>query len=154
VQVEIQALNLPGSSCGPSPQSPGGYRAIHVGVQQGKDPVDLLGLASADLTSARWSFECNAVLTASGVDLKGRCIQGRPGGRFVYLCWVTADVDGALTMFRRAKLMLDAVPAEVMVAAFDQGRLVGRLGLTDGKGNPLCASVRPPTIDWYAEPAR
>jgi Family of unknown function (DUF5990) len=28
--------------------------------------------------------------------------------------------------------------------------LVGRLGLTDPKGNPLCAAVRPPIIEWSA----
>jgi hypothetical protein len=154
VQIEIQAENLPGNSCGPSPQSPGGYRGIHVGVQRGRDPVELLGLTSADLDSANWSFECKAVLTTSGVDLKGNCIQGRPGGRFIYLCWVTADAADTLTLFRRAKLMLDAVPPQVIQTAFDQGRLVGRLGLTDVKGNPLCASVRPPMITWSAEVAK
>jgi hypothetical protein len=50
-------------------------------------------------------------------------------------------------MFRRAKLCLEAVPPEVMAAAFDIGALVGRLGLTDDKGWPLCASVRPPRIE-------
>jgi hypothetical protein len=28
--------------------------------------------------------------------------------------------------------------------------LVGRLGLADPKGNPLCAAVRPPVIEWSA----
>jgi Family of unknown function (DUF5990) len=28
--------------------------------------------------------------------------------------------------------------------------LVGRVGLTDPKGNPVCASVRPPLIEWSA----
>jgi len=27
---------------------------------------------------------------------------------------------------------------------------VGRLGLTDPKGNPTCAAVRPPLIEWTA----
>jgi len=45
---------------------------------------------------------------------------------------------------------LDAVPAEVLREAIGRGALVGRVGLTDRKGNPLCASVRPPTIDWSA----
>jgi hypothetical protein len=51
-------------------------------------------------------------------------------------------------MFRRAKLWLDAVPDEVMIAAIDARLLVGRLGLTDDEGRPLCASVRPPRIEW------
>ena len=56
-------------------------------------------------------------------------------------------------MFRRAKLMLDAMPAEVLDAAERTGLLVGRLGLTDARGGPLCARVVPPRIIWAAEPA-
>jgi hypothetical protein len=33
------------------------------------------------------------------------------------------------------------------------GLLIGRLGLTGAKGNPLCAAVRPPVIQWSAEAA-
>jgi hypothetical protein len=35
---------------------------------------------------------------------------------------------GAVTMFRRAKLRLDAVPDEVMTAAIDGDVLIGPLG--------------------------
>ncbi|MGW1800908.1 DUF5990 family protein [Streptomyces sp. NPDC001984] len=38
-------------------------------------------------------------------------------------------------MFRRAKLMLDAVPAEVLDAAARTGLLVGRLALRGGRGS-------------------
>ena len=53
-------------------------------------------------------------------------------------------------MFRRAKLMLDAVPPDVLRAAERSGSLVARLGLTDAKGGPLCAAVRPPVVTWSA----
>jgi hypothetical protein len=53
-------------------------------------------------------------------------------------------------MFRRAKLQLDAIPADVIAQAGADGEIVGRLGLTDSKGQPLCASVRPPLITWSA----
>ena len=83
-------------------------------------------------------------------DLKGPYIQGPPGGRFIYLNWGTVDESGEFTMFRRAKLWLEAVPPEVLADAAERGVLVGRLGLTDAHGNPLCASVRPPLIEWSA----
>jgi hypothetical protein len=38
----------------------------------------------------------------------------------------------------------------VLDQALELGVLVGRLGLTDAKGNPLCAAVRPPVIEWSA----
>jgi hypothetical protein len=53
-------------------------------------------------------------------------------------------------MFRRAKLWLDAITPSVLERAVQQGALIGRLGLTDPAGNPLCASVRPPLIEWSA----
>ncbi len=53
-------------------------------------------------------------------------------------------------MFRRAKLMLDGVPPDVLRGAVASGVLVGRLGLTDEMGNPRCASVRPPLMAWSA----
>lgn len=84
--------------------------------------------------------------------MKGPYVQGGPGGRFIYLSWGTVDEAGAFTMFRRAKLMLDAVPAEVLDAAERTGLLVGSLDLTDACGAPLCARVLPPTINWTAAP--
>jgi hypothetical protein len=60
------------------------------------------------------------------------------------------DDSGEFTMFRRAKLWLNAIPPEVLSRAAELGALVGRLGLTDPKGNPVCASIRPPLIEWSA----
>jgi hypothetical protein len=42
------------------------------------------------------------------------------------------------------------VPPEVLAEADRTGLLVGRLGLTDPKGNPTCSAARPPTIEWSA----
>jgi hypothetical protein len=38
----------------------------------------------------------------------------------------------------------------VIGAAVASGTLVARLGLTDVKGNPVCARVRPPAVEWSA----
>jgi hypothetical protein len=79
-------------------------------------------------------------------------LQGHPGARFIYISWGTVDQE-TFTRFRRAKLWLDAVPPVVVTSALRRGVLVGRLGLTDAKGNPHCASVRAPTIEWSAAPS-
>jgi hypothetical protein len=94
------------------------------------------------------------VTNGGDIDIKGPYIQGRPTERFIYLSWGEVDATGRFEMFRRAKLMLDAIPATTITAALTTGVLVGRLGLTDTKGNPLCASVRPPAIAWTAGQAR
>ncbi len=80
-------------------------------------------------------------------------MQGRRGDRFVYLSWGTVDGAGSFTMFRRAKLhFADIEPAELARAAADDSLvLVGRIRLTDGCGDPLCARVREPQLRWSVE---
>ena len=53
-------------------------------------------------------------------------------------------------MFRRAKLWIDGFPRTSFDGRSPPGVLVGRLGLTHEGGHPLCASVRPPLIEWTA----
>lgn len=150
MRIRIEATDLPGRFCGPSPDQPAGYQNVHVGVQRRNKPGEQLGLTAGDAASAAWTLAC----TVKGEDITGPYIQGPPGGRFIYLSWLAgdaADSRGAgLRMFRRAKLLLDAVPPDVLRAAIDRGELVGRLGLTDAKGHPTCAAVRPPQVEWSA----
>lgn len=150
MQIRIEGTDLPGDSCGPSPERPGGHADVRVGVQRRAKRDELLGVVSGGAPSATWVLDCVATPAPGGTDLKGPYIQGPPGGRFIYLNWVTVDEAGTFTLFRRAKLWLDAVPPAVLDSALEQGVLVGRLGLTDSKGHPLCAAVRPPLIEWSA----
>jgi hypothetical protein len=122
-----------------------------VGVQRRNQRDEVLGLVAGDASSATWLVDCTAVSSSTGIDWRGPYIQGPAGGRFIYLSWGTIDQSHSFTLFRRAKLWLDVIPADVAARALDTGLLVGRLGLTDRKGNPLCASVRPPLIQWSAE---
>lgn len=70
------------------------------------------------------------------------------GARFLYLSWGAVTGD-RFEMFRRAKLLFGDVPTDLLRAAHDgAGVLVCQLGLTDAKGGPLCARVRPPDITW------
>ena len=70
-----------------------------------------------------WTIECEV----TGSDVRGPHIQGRPGDRFIYLNWGSVDGDGRMDMFRRAKLMLDGVPAKVLAQAAKTGLLIGQL---------------------------
>jgi hypothetical protein len=154
VQIRIEGTDLPGSSCGPSRDRPDGYSGIHVGVQRRGKRDELLGVVPGDAPDATWTLEATVTPAPDGsADLKGPYIQGPPGGRFIYLNWGTVDAPGTFDMFRRAKLWLEAVPPPVLRSAVEQGVLVGLLGLTDATGHPLCASVRPPLIEWLAASA-
>jgi hypothetical protein len=148
VLIRIEGVDLPGAACGPSPEEPGGYHRIHVGMQRKNRPDELLGLARADQREVSWTVEASVAATSAGLDITGPYVSGRPGGRFIYLSWVTLDDANNASMFRRAKLWLDELPEELVHRAVEEGVLVGRLGLTDSKGNPVCASLRPPGIEW------
>ena len=107
---------------------PEGHFNIHVGVQRRRKPAELLGVVPGDSAGATWMLDATVTPAPDGgVDLKGPYIQGQPGGRFIYLNWWTADPPGTFTMFRRAKLRLDAVCPEVLGSAREQGCLVARV---------------------------
>lgn len=135
--VRIEAHALPGRSFAAA-CVPELYDNIHVGVQRGREVVDLV---PGDAASAEWSFD----VTTRPQDFGGPFVHGKRGDRFLYLSWGTVDAAGTFTMFRRAKLHFADIPPELLAS----GRpLVARLGLTDSCGNPLCARVRPPTVSW------
>jgi hypothetical protein len=147
VRIRIEGRDPPGRSCAGSGDFPG-YDNIHVGVQRRNHPHELLDLQPGDAASAVWTFEASV---KAGPDVQGPYIQGGPGQRFIYLSWGTVGADAPFTMFRRAKLVLTDVQPDTIAAAQRSGLLVARLGLTDAKGHPVCARVRPPAVQWSAD---
>jgi hypothetical protein len=113
-----------------------GKAHVHVGVQRGRDVVDLVSSAAA---VAEFAFDVDV----RNGRFTGPYVHGKGDERFVYLSWGEI-VGGTFTMFRRAKLQLDSLDP----ATCDGRSVEGRLGLTDDRGDPRCASVRPPTITW------
>jgi len=152
IQIGIEAWGLPGRDWLPDGQT-ARQRNIHVGLQSRTTQHDLLGLHPGDATSAEWTIPATITSSADGTDIKGPHIQGRPGSRFIYLSWGSVDDTGTFSMFMRAKLMLDAIDRATLQGARRSGHLIARLKLTDSEGNPLCAALRPPLINWSANPA-
>jgi hypothetical protein len=141
MRVRIVGTDLPGTG--------GRLPGVLVGVQHKDVVVDAL---PADAASVTFEFEVQVLDTPDGLDFRGPLVHGRRGERFLYLVWTRPDLDGRPQMFRRAKLQLAPV-AELLGAEtpsrMDAGLLViGTLPLTDAKGGPVCASVRPPAIGW------
>ena len=119
---------------------------VHVAVQIGKEPV---GLIRGDADGARWEIDVRPVVTDGGVDLRGPAVHGRKGERFLYLTWGDVGEGNAFAMFRRAKLMIEDIEPDLLAAATrDDGVLVASLSLTDERGCPRCARVKPPVISW------
>ena len=120
---------------GVCPRMPG----VTVGVQRGKDVVQEL---PADGTELTWELDARF----DGAELRGPYVHGRPGDRFLYLNW-RSEEEGR---FGRVKLMLDAVPVDLLQRAEQGGGLAARLPLTRPDGRPVFAAVRPPRIEWSA----
>lgn len=141
MELRITGTHLPGRRCGEDATN------VHVGIQIGREPEQVV---AADAETVTFTAEIEITIHEGASDFRGRAVQGRPGGRFVYLSWGDVGADGRFEMFRRAKLMLDAVDDETLTAARTSGVLHGRLGLTDNDAMPRCAAVRPPDITWSA----
>jgi hypothetical protein len=147
VRIRIEGDDLPGTRDGAQATA---LRLgnVHVGVQRKAEVVDRV---PATASEAIWQFEITSREVDGLLDVGGPWVQGRPGARFIYLSW-GAVTDDRFEMFRRVKLLFGDIPTDLLRAAHDgAGVLVGRLGLTDAKGGPLCARVRPPTITWTVE---
>ena len=147
VRVRIEGRNLPGRHfCGGEGDP---YDNIHVGVQRGNDPVDLV---RADAPSADWDLDVGVVTTDDGgLDFRGPAVHGKRGERFLYLTWGNVPPDGSFVMFRRAKLMLGAVDPDLVKSAERSGAvLVATIDLTDATGGPRCARVDEPALVWRA----
>jgi hypothetical protein len=138
--VRVIGRRLPGRSCGP-------YTDVAVGLVRkvGCDPDEMI---PADAREARFETRIEVRALAGAPDFRGPAVNGPPRERFLYLTWIGREAGAAPAMFRRAKLRLDAIPADVLARALKTGLLIGRLALTAADGMPVCASVRPPVIAW------
>src|SRR3954454_3688933 len=118
-------IELVGTDC---PVLPG----VTVGVQRAAVVLDE---RPSDGAEVRWVLDVGLV---PGPDFTGAFVQGRRGDRFLYLVWSSGEAG----MFRRAKLMLGEVPAEVLSAGEARG-IRGTVRLTMADGTPLCAAGAP-----------
>lgn len=138
--LEIRGHNLPGRSWHLDSRP---CHNVHVGIQHGPDPVELI---PGDSQAAVWQTEIQVLEHDSGIDFRGPTVQGRRGERFVYLTWGDVDQDGAFTLFRRAKLMLNDVEP-LATAEPPSQHVIATVDLTDERGGPRCARLRSPALE-------
>jgi hypothetical protein len=124
-----------------------GRNGIHLGVQRGSEVVDLV---RGDEGEATFDIEVELHVDADGgIDFCGPYVHGHRLERFVYLSWGEVDAEGIFTMFQRLKLPLSPLVEQHGVDAVrGSSRVHAFLELTDPKGRPVAASVRPPWVFW------
>ncbi len=166
--VVIEGSELPGLTCQPEPDGTV-HRNIHValattakGIADGQPWLTVPlkpGLAAepfaGDAKQARWQVTVTVRGSAAdGYDFTGPSVGGDRTDRHLGLVWGDVPGDGTLQLFRGAKLRLVDVPPGLITDAMRPGhRLVARVRLTDDRGNPVCARLRPSHLAWFAEPA-
>lgn len=109
-----------------------GRLRISLGIQHKKEVVHSEPASNGDRV-----FEVPVLLRAG--DFFGPFVHGPKGERFIYLVW-SDDRES----FRRAKIQLLDIPFSLLTKDI----VVGRISMTDKRGGPLCASVRPPVVLW------
>ena len=130
------------------------YDSIHVGVQRQRAAVPPT-LVPGNADEATFDLTVDLVGDDQGTDFRGPFVQGRRGERFIYLTWGELAPDGTFEMFRRAKLHLSALPDQDLAHAAATGATIeATLALTDARGGPVCAAVRPPQVEWRLAPPR
>src|SRR6185436_3918787 len=75
--LQIRGYHLPGRVWQSSDEN---YNNVHVGVQVGKEPRELV---RGDAESSSWTIPIEVVVREGGLDFRGAAVQGRPGARFV-----------------------------------------------------------------------
>jgi len=162
LNVLIDGFDLPGLTCHAGPDLPV-HRTVHValsGHDQDRPYLDMPGRGGAraiepvpgDAPSARWEAPVTVRHGDDGFDFGGPFVRGGREDRHLGLAWGDVPGDGTLRLFRGAKLRLVDVEPSLIEAAMRPGhRLVARIRLADGKGNPVCARVHPPALTWLVE---
>jgi hypothetical protein len=144
MRIRIEATDLPGRRGGTGADALRRTN-VQVGVQRRAEVIDRY---PADAESATWEFDVDSREIDGLLDVGGPYVHGRPGARFLYLSWGAVD-DTEFAMFRRIKLMFGDIPTDCLRAAHESAAvLVAQLGLTDTKGEPRAARVRPPDVVW------
>jgi hypothetical protein len=121
--------------------------AVRLGIQNGNDVIEDV---PGDAESVTFKVPLRVIknLKTGKPNFLGRYTHGTPEERFLYLAW--GERRGAIWQgFRRAKIHLNHLDWNTIDPAIKSGQPIeARLDMTDGKGGPLCASVRGDRIEW------
>jgi hypothetical protein len=140
VTIRLHCVDFPGRNFD-------GKAGIRVGLQRGDEVVDDV---FGDAKEADFSFDLRVERNAKTgkPNFLGPYAHGKPGERFLYLCWGVRN-GPHFHMFRRAKIQLGHLDwATVEKAARAKRPIEAIVRLTDAKGGPICASLKAEHIDW------
>jgi hypothetical protein len=120
-------------------------------LQLGSDENVMPSSSTEDSISFDFGVEVVEGESKGDFRLRGPAVQGRPGGRFVYLRIGTYAGQAGTDVARRAKISLEGISAKILAAVKSKrgGVLEVRFTGTDSKGGAACATVPLLGSGWY-----
>jgi hypothetical protein len=139
VMLRLRCYGLPGTTFGER-------KALRLGIQRGSIVIeDVPAVGGAEVVFA---FPVVVRSRGGAPDFGGPFVQGRPGGRFIYLCWGERQ-GGDWDQIRRAKVPLAGLTQRLLDQAQREGRAIEvALEMTDARGAPICASIPEKQVAW------
>jgi len=123
-----------------------GRESIFLGIQHKKEIIE-----ETPATVQEKTFHVQVKVSegkTGGPNFTGPYVFGKTGDKFLYLVWFI-KTNSRNEGFRRAKIKLqDLSWKQIQKAKKGQYPIRARITLTDAKGGPICASVKPPYFQW------
>lgn len=139
--IELECVDLP-------TQFPPGVNELRLGVQVGP-MVEQDALCPAEQVILRVPVQVAIDPGEGALHFSGKAVHGPSSGKFLYLCWGEWGDDGEWRGNRRAKLPLGPVTREMVETALRSGQpLRARIHMTDARGQPVAASLKPGIYEW------
>jgi Family of unknown function (DUF5990) len=139
ITIQLHCTHFPGIKFGD-------YQNVHLGVQRGDETI---WETPGDATECTFDIPVDVGNNKDGSpNFLGPFVHGPVGGRFLYLVWF--HKIGELKMgFRRAKINLQHLGwPTIDEAVLSEKPIEAQINLTDKKGGPVCASLKPEHINW------
>jgi hypothetical protein len=139
ITLKIRCHNLPGVQVGER-------TAVRLGIQKRQEVIEDV---AADVEEAIFFAPIRVEFKDTDVaDFYGPFVHGKPGERFLYLCW--GERNGKQWEgFSRAKLQLLPIPHTLLFRASDNNSpLEVSLTMTDEKGKIICATIKEKQLFW------
>ncbi len=140
IAIEVICTRLPGTQwCERGP--------VHLGIQKGEELVDP---APADLKRIVFRPVLRARQHSDGsANFLGPFAHGPRAERFIYLIWAVMQGKAPVARLGRVKIHLNHIEwQDVETAVARKKPMKVTIALTNAKGQPVFASVRPGAAAW------
>lgn len=143
VEFEIECHEFPCATLSP-------YAHLRLGIQERNEVRQDVACTPCPEEGVRFRFTLEAMIDPAShtVTFRGGYAQGPRNAQFVYLCWGAWGEDG-WQHFRRAQLPLGGLDVALVERALRAARPIRvRVRMTDAKGEPATAMLKPEQMEW------